>query len=444
LSDINKAHIIMLHKCNIISSLQLNSILKAINEIEEGSFTKVEEINHGGIGYYLAYEQCLVNILGIKVAGTLHTGRSRNDINATITRLKSRHIFLNLYSEIWNLRSKILQIAVGSLDIVMPIYSQYQPAMPATYGYYLLAIENNLRINQSYLKQLVNTINISPLGSASGAGTTIPINPNITAELLGFDYFSLNALSNISSRDLELMLLSSGTIFGVNISRIAQDYQIWCTQEFGFFDFPDNLCGISSAMPQKKNPYLLEKIKGKAISISGKLFSSLAIMQKTPFSNSVEVGTEALIGFDESFNELIKAIKLLELVIGSIKPIQSNMLKSNINGLTIATAIAEGLINHNTSFREAHGVVAQTINKAIKKKQDPLSAILALNNTLSSPTQWHLLFEYGNGPGKVSTELLLSEAISFLNSDALFLRSKVKKWKEANKLIIKMSEINIY
>lgn len=438
LSDINKAHIIMLNKCSIISSSQLYLILKAIKEIEENNFVKVKEINHYGIGHYLAYEQCLVNMLGVKVAGTLHTGRSRNDINATITRLKSRHVFLNLYSAIWNLRSEILQVAADSLNIVMPIYSQYQPAMPGTYGYYLLAIENTLRLNQHYLKQAIDSINTSTLGAVSGAGTTFPINPYITAKLLGFDHISPNALSSVASRDLELMLLSSGAMIGVNISRIAQDYQIWSTQEFSFFDFANSLCGISSAMPQKKNPYLLEKVKGKAINISGKLFASLAIMHKTPFSNSLEVGTEALIGFEESFNDLIKATKLLELIIQGAKPIQSNMIKSNLDGLTVATAISEVLVvERNISFREAHGIVAQTIVQAINNIQDPLSSILSLDNISSDPAQWHLLFEYGNGPGKVSTELMLSEAAALLNSDALFLRSKVDKWKKANELLEK-------
>ena len=234
------------------------------------------------------------------------------------------------------------------------------------------------------------------------------------------------------------MLLSSGAMIGVNISRIAQDYQIWSTQEFAFFDFSNSLCGISSAMPQKKNPYLLEKIKGKAINISGKLFASLAIMHKTPFSNSLEVGTEALIGFEESFNDLIKTTKWLELIIQGAKPIQSNMIKSNVDGLTVATAISEVLVvERNVSFREAHGIVAQTIAQAIDNIQDPLSSILALGNISSDPAQWHLLFEYGNGPGKVSTELMLSKAISLLNSDALFLRSKVNKWEKSNELLVK-------
>lgn len=436
LSDINKAHVIMLQKCNIISLPSARKILSAINKLEQQNFNIIKQIENYGIGNYLAYEQYLVNILGIKIAGNMHIARSRNDINATITRLKSRHVFINLYSAIWKLRSEILQVATNSLDIVMPVYSQYQAAMPGTYAYYLLAIENMIASHQLQLKQTISTINTSTMGAVCGSGTTFPIDLNIVTELLGFDYPISNALVSVASRNLELTLLSIGTMIGLTISRIAQDYQIWSTQEFAFFDIPDELCGISSTMPQKKNPYLLEKIKGKAISIIGKLVSALAVMQKTPFANSVEVGTESLIGFEETFNELIKAVRLLQLIIKNAKPIQSNMLKSNIGGLTIATAIAETLTRDSClSYRESYSRVAENIVAAINKGDDPLGSILQHGNFTYDLTKWHLLFEYGKGPGKASMEASLTEAILLLNSDALFFQNKVNKWNIASKLL---------
>src|SRR5262249_42866256 len=156
---------------------------------------------------------------------------------------------------------------------------------------------------------------------------------SITAKLLGFDNYLFNALTVVASRDLELMLLSTGAMLGATVSRIAQDYQLWTTLEFGLMDLPDNLCGISSSMPQKKNPYLLEKIKGKAIAISGALNSTLAIISKTPFGNSVEVGTEAFTNYIFSFDELIKAIRLLEIIVQEVKPIPENIHRSNTKGL---------------------------------------------------------------------------------------------------------------
>lgn len=444
LSDIDKAHIIMLSKCKIISKSQLYLILNTINDLEKTNFIQVRKIiEETGIGDYFAYEQYLVNKLGIKTAGVIHTGRSRNDINATLTRLKSRKVFSKVYSALWNLRAEILQVAAISSDIVMPIYSQYQPAIPATYSYYLLAIESGLARNQYLMKQIIGILNTSTLGAVSGGGTTFPIDLTITAKLLGFDHILHNALDTIANRDLELMLLSNGAILGVTISRIAQDYQLWSTQEFAFFDLPNNICGVSSAMPQKKNPYLLEKIKGKAINISGQLFSSLAAMQKTPFFNSLEVSTEALKNFTESFEELIKSISLLEIIIHNAKPITQNMINSNVKGLTVATVISDLLArNHNLSIREAHNLVGKTICEAINRKQNPLNSILALTKVSVDPTEWHLQFNYGKGAGSMSVEHMMKEAIDLLKFDGVFFHYQSKKWLEANELLKREVEVN--
>ncbi len=421
LSKINRAHVLMLTKCNILSKQYLNTILKTIKILETDNFNSIrQQANDPEIGFYLAYEQYLTNKIGIKVAGTIHAGRSRNDINVTIQHLKSKEIFSSFYSAIWSLRSTIIQIAAKNKDINMPIYSQYQPAMPATYAYYLLAIEESLAKNMSYSSQIIENLNISTLGACSGAGTSFAINPKITANLLGFNYTSTNALSAIATRDVELHLLSIASIIGTTISRIAQDYQLWTTNEFKFFDLPDRLCGISSAMPQKKNPYLLEKIKGKAVNISSKLFAALTIIQKTPFANSVEVGTEAFINYQETFDELIKAIKLLELVIEGAKPIQKNIIRSNIEGLTISALLAEKIVqNKHVSFREAHDIIGNTISEAIANNKDPIHNILSLSKeTKVNAQDAHKLLEYGGGPGNNSISNMFKQAVKILNIDS--------------------------
>lgn len=427
LSKINNVHVRMLKDCEIISPAQETALLTAIQKLEAENFASVHLINDCSIGFYLAYEQRLIEILGVETAGIIHTGRSRNDINATIQRLKSKAIFKKLYKALWSLRSDILQVAEKNTHVSMPIYSQYQAAMPATYAYYLIAIENSLASMQAKLRHMVDDVNTATLGAASGAGTTYPINPNITADLLGFGVEMPNALTVVASRDLELMLLSVGSILGVTISRIAQDFHMWLTKEFSLFELPDRLCGISSAMPQKKNPYLLEKIKGKAIGISGKLAAAMATMHKVPFANSVEVGTESLIGYIESFCELIKAIELLSLIVQGAKPIKKNMDRSNKEGLTVATAVAEYIARKNKiSCREAHSIVAQTINKALQENLNPLEMTLSLAQEISpDPDVWHKDFEYGNGPGVQSTVKMLKNSVNNLNDDGNFFNAKL-------------------
>lgn len=440
LTKINQAHAIMLNKCNIISNFQLSALLRGIKEVSQNSYLEVQEINNPVIGYYLAYEQVLVKKIGIKAAGVLHTARSRNDVNATIVRLKSRHIFLNLYKAIWGLRSELLKTAKKYLNTSMPIYSQYQPAMPGSYSYYLLGIEGALISNQSNLLDCLKFINISPLGSGAGGGTSFSINPQITAKLLGFKNSSFNALSGVATRDAEVNLLTFGAMLGVNLSRIAQDYQIWSTQEFNFFDFPDTICGISSAMPQKKNPYLLEKIKGKAAAFSGQLFATLSAMQKTPFSNSVEIG-EALRTVEDSFNELIIAIKMLKLVIASATPKEDNMIKSNEIGLTIASGVAESMVNETLSFKEAYSIVAKNLSDSQDHRL--LEKVLSLTNISSDSKDWHKLFEYGNGPGEKSTQRMLVTAEKSLVLHANIFYSLSNEWDRAHSLLAQEIRKNI-
>jgi argininosuccinate lyase len=419
LSKINKVHLLMLRECNIISEKKASLILEIIENLEKEKFNSIiKNANNPEIGYYLAFEQYLIDKIGVDMAGAIHTGRSRNDINVTIQRLKSRKVFVSLYSAIWNLRSTIIQIAQKNIDINMPIYSQYQPAMPATYAYYLLAVENSLAANAFSLQQMREILYISPLGACSGAGTSFPIDPTITAKELGFKHTAANALHVIASRDPELSLLSIASIIGGNISRVAHDYQLWSTNEFNFFDIPDSLCGISSAMPQKKNPYLLEKIKGKAISISGKFFTALSTVHKTPFSNSLEVGTEAFIDYLNSFDEIIKSIKLLELIIEKAIPIKENMMKSNVQGLTVSTIISEELSRkNNITFREAHNIVGELISEAINNKQNPVDAISKLCNTFNIEDS-HNLLNFGGGPSDRSVKLMIKSAKELLNKDS--------------------------
>ncbi len=425
ISKINKAHITMLEKCNIISQEQLTILWNSIEKLELEDFKSIREnANNPEKGYYLAYEEYLVDEIGIEIAGKIHAGRSRNDINATIQRLKSREIFYSLYSAIWNLRSTILHVADRSREIEMPMYSQYQPAMPANYSYYLLAIENSLAQHVHSLQHLIPTLNTSLLGACSGAGTTFSINPKITSELLGFKNIFNNALNVVATRDAELTLLAISAIIGTTISRIAQDFQLWTTNEFRFFELPDRLCGISSTMPQKKNPYLLEKIKGKAISISSEFNFALSTIQKTSFTNSVEVGTEAFINYQEKFEELIRAIKLLELIIEGAEPVEKNMSRSNLQGLTIATIFAESLTKtKNISFREAHDIIGKTIVQAIDKGNSPLDALFALDSNFKTlMNKKHYLLEYGCGPGRKSESKMFKRAVNILKNDSVVYR----------------------
>ncbi|MBF5059530.1 lyase family protein [Candidatus Neptunochlamydia vexilliferae] len=423
LSKINRAHVAMLKKTRIITPDQAKRLIEGVEALEKGDFATVRAIDGPGVGFYLAYEEKLIEQTGIKTGGLIHIGRSRNDINATLQRLQTKEIYQALSQSLWRLRSTLLCQGECYKNLPMPIYSQYQPAMPATYGYYLTGVEEALALQSKSLLSLSSLLEASPLGAGAGGGTTYPIDPEKSAEELPFKKGPAHALTAVASRDLELTLLALGATLGTTISRVAQDYHLWLTKEFEFFSLPDRLCGISSTMPQKKNPYLLEKIKGKAIQMTGAFTTAAATMHKVPFGNSVEVGTEALTGYYSSFSSLIQSLELLSLIIEGAEPLPKNMIRSITKGLTAAAPLAEGLSQASSlTFREAHEAVGKAILKAEAKGEDPLEALLSLHETFpKDPNHWHDLLEYGKGPGPHSLQQILETAHSRLRNSHPFI-----------------------
>lgn len=436
LSAINEAHLLMLMKQNIIGKDIIVKIIRQIQYYKSNNFSDIK--NQPMLrGTYLAYESHLIESLGMEIAGVIHTGRSRNDINAILFKLLARDLYINIYKILWSLRQTILLQAKQYMTVTMPIYSQFQTALPGSYAYYLLAIESELARDLESFQLLYHNLMQSPLGAGAGAGTSFPIDPKVTANYLGFTEVNANALDAVASRDLALQLLSNLSITGTTLSRIAQDYQLWTTQEFSLFELPDELSGGSSMMPQKKNPYLLEKIKGKSILPTGQLMSMLAIMQKTPFSNSVEVGTEALQGFESSFKSIIDAATLLKLIIAQAKPVEENMLRSCKNGLTMSVCVTETLVKSGIPFREAHTRVGEAISIALDNHESPYDAICKLlpdNTPVIELNEWRNAFEFGGGCSQDSVLTQINLAEKRLRSDSHWLHNAIYHWNTAHQL----------
>lgn len=438
LTAINEAHLIMLLKCGLLSERVVLQLLEKVEQIAEEDFKAI--LGHSyQRGVYWHYESFLIESLGMEIGGSIHLARSRNDINATIFNLFLRDAYKEIYAVLWELRSVILQKASQSQNVEMPCYSQFQPAFPATYAHYLLAVAEALHRDQGALQDLYQQLNTSHLGTGAGGGTSFPIDMSLSSNLLGFTKISINALDSVASRDLALRFLSVLTILGTLIGRIAQDFQLWTTQEFSFFTLPEELCGISSMMPQKKNPYLLEKIKGKMANLTGHFMGSLMAMQKTPFSNSVEVGTEALADFNQAINLIKDGMTILKFIIQEAQPISKNMTKSSYNGAVIATSVSDMLVREKrVPFRDAYLSVSHTLKNSLDKNEDPVSAILKLlpdpYHEKKDGKYWRKTLEYGAGPGDKSSELCLDQSITFLQKDGQWFQKKINLWKQSEEL----------
>ena len=438
LAAIDEAHLLMLGEAELLPAESVRAVLDAIRQMSDAGFPSLAT-SIAPRGTYLLYEGALIDRLGLDLGGITHLGRSRNDINACLFRLRLREQFTAVYRHLWRLRSTLARRATETLDVAAPVYSQFQPGLPGTVAFHLLAVEQALGRDQMALQQLLDDLDTSPMGACAGGGSTFAIRPERTAELLGFRTTCRSALDAVASRDLALRLLAAVAISGMHVSRLAQDFQIWTTREHSLFSLPDTLAGGSSMMPQKKNPYLLEMIKGRATRATGHWVNATATMQGTPFSNSVEVGTEAMVGVEDALRDYGEAARLMALVVLGAEPNPEAMQRSIDDGVVIAAAVSDARVRvTGAPFRRVHHEVGASVTRALEDGEPASAAIAALmpedSPAPSSALEWAHLYEYGGGPGRRSTLGTLAHAERALERDAAWLRDVRARWSAADAL----------
>ncbi|HEX4700957.1 MAG TPA: lyase family protein, partial [Pseudonocardiaceae bacterium] len=234
-----------------------------------------------------------------------------------------------------------------------------------------------------------------PLGAGAVAGTDLPIDTRRTAALLGFAAPTTHALDAVASRDVALRLLATATGLAVTLSRLAADLQLWSTVEFGFVGFPDRLVGGSSAMPQKRNAFLLEHVRAKPGQALGALAAAASTMATTSFTNSIEVGTEAVASVWHGLAAVTDAVLLSQVLISGARPEPVRMLTRATDGFTTATFLANRLMRDGMPFRTAHRVVGTAVRAAVDAGTTRLDGV---GETPDIPTVVRAQ-AYGGGPG---------------------------------------------
>ncbi|MDQ1515471.1 MAG: argininosuccinate lyase [Actinomycetota bacterium] len=365
-SRVDRAHLVMLAEEGLVARAAAATLLIEIERLRAGRFAALDG-TEARRGRYLLYEDWLAARLGEGIAGILRTGRSRNDLNATVLLLRLRPPVERLLSETLRLQAILLAGARRHAATVMPGYTHYQPAVPTTYGHHLGGVARALDRDLEALGAAAVGLDTSPLGAGTGHGTAQPINPVRTAALLGFTRPAPHSLDAVASRDVVLRLLAAAAVLGVTVSRLAADLLLWTTAEFAFLELPDELVGSSSAMPQKRNPFLLEHVKGRSARAAGAFVAAATAMHATPFANSVAVGTEGCAGAVEALDAAADSVTLLRLVVAGARPQPAAMLARATAGQITATAWAERLVaEEGLSFREAHRVVGRLLTDADK------------------------------------------------------------------------------
>jgi len=441
-TTVDQAHLIMLMEENIVPKDKVIKILKEIKSLQKSRYRSLKN-KKAQRGWYILYENELIKKLGSDVGGCLHTGRSRNDLYATMFRLKLREPFKKLGELSLDLNDTILKSSKKYKDIIIPLHTQMQPAVPSTYGHYLLGIANSLNRDIENLLNAFNEIDFSPLGAGAVGGTSIPINPKRTAMLLGFKKTNDISIDSIASYNYVLNILAALSILNVTISRFGEDLHNWSTKEFDFIEMSKNLTGKSSMMPQKSNPFVIEHIKGIASSNAGYLLSSISTMQKTSFSNAIEVKKDATKSLFPSIKDTIDLLKILKIVVEGIKPKKNIMDKNYYYSFTAATYLSEKLVLKNYySFREAYNLVGSIVQEALSEEKpfkdiceirlkdklgkEDLSEILDYSNIVKNT-------KYGGGPGGNSFNRIFNSIKKDIENLRNIITEKEKNWKESDK-----------
>ncbi|MEV1025819.1 argininosuccinate lyase [Streptomyces sp. NPDC050264] len=374
ISTVDLAHIVMLVESGLLPGEAGARLITAVRQLRDSGFRELAGLD-APRGAYLMYEGHLSEQLGADVGGKLHTARSRNDIKATVTAMRLRDELGGLYEQLARQQGVLLSRARAHADVVMPVYTHFQPAMPVSYGYYLAGIAAALDRDLAALAHTIDELGRCPLGAGAVAGTDLPINPERTALLLGFTAPPLHATDAVAARDTVLRALAVAASAAVTLSRLATDLQLWSTQEFGFVDFPERLVGGSSAMPQKRNAFLLEHVKAKAALAVGAWTAAASAMKSTPFTNSIEVGTEAVSVAWPALAAVRDAVLLGQVLVSGARPVAERMEARAKEGFVTATVVANRMVAQGVPFRTAHHVVGAAVRRAVESGAGELTDV---------------------------------------------------------------------
>ncbi len=353
------AHITMLFEQGIVTDEEKDRIIEGLQEIkleiESGkiNFTEKDEDIHMGV------EGLLIKKLG-DTGKKLHTARSRNDQVAVDTRLYVKKEIKNILEGLAYMEHVLLDKAEKYYDKIMIGFTHMQHAQPVTVGFHLMAYFQMFRRDMERFKDVYERTDFCPLGSCALAGTTIPIDRHRTAELLGFSKVTENAMDSVSDRDYILELISAAAICMMHISRFAEEFVYWNSQEFGYISIDDSFCTGSSIMPQKKNPDMAELLRGKVGRVYGNLFQLLTVMKGTPLAYNKDF-QEDKEGLFDTVDTLKKSLLIFAKMIEKTEFCLENINKHLSKGFLNATDIAEHLVKINIPFREAHEIVGKMV-----------------------------------------------------------------------------------
>ena len=368
--DINGsiAHVEMLFKQKIISFKVKNKIIYGLTKIEKEISKKKFEFNKKYEDIHMNIEKRLFQIIG-EEAGYIHTARSRNDQVITDFKIWIRTSTKDINIAIDKVIKSTLKLAEKNIDTIMPGFTHLKNAQAISFAHYLMAYVEMFNRDKKRFTNNLENLHENPLGVAALTGTSFNIDRNYTSKKLGFKKPTNNSIDTVSDRDFVLDFLYSVSVCSMHISRIAEELIIWSSDGFNLIHLSDKVVTGSSIMPQKKNPDLLEYLRGKSGNSYGNLFSMLTILKGLPLSYFKDLQDDKEIVF-KSNDTLINCLKIFDEILKNTSPNKKKMLELASSGYITATDLADYLVkNHSMSFRKAYQKTAAIVNLAEKKKK---------------------------------------------------------------------------
>ena len=361
------AHAKMLAKQGIIPVRDARKIVRGLKtiqaEIEQGHFrfSAADEDIHMNI------ERRLTEKIG-PAGGMLHTARSRNDQVVLDMRLFLREEVGWVIDALKALQRALALAAKRNIDVIMPGYTHLQRAQPVLFAHHLLAYHDMFERDRRRFSESLQRINVLPLGSGALAGTSLPIDRAYVARLLAFPRISKNSIDAVSDRDFLLEFVAASSILFVHLSRLADEWVLWSSQEFSFIELPDEYCTGSSMMPQKKNPDVPELIRGKTGRVFGHLQALLTIMKGLPLAYNRDLQEDKIPLFD-TVDTVKASLEMMREIIERVKVKGERTLAAAQDGFMNATDLADYLVDRGVPFRSAHEIAGRVVQHCIGQRR---------------------------------------------------------------------------
>ena len=358
------AHVQMLGQTGILS-------LEEAEQIQDGLKALLRDLEAGELHFDIANEDIHMNmevLLTEKIgplAGKLHTARSRNDQVATDMHLYLKEQLGHVLDKLANLNSVLLDLAEKHVETIMPGYTHLQHAQPISFAHHLMAYYNMFQRDSERFAFNLKHTDLSPLGAAALAGTTFPINRQLSSDLLGFQQPYTNSLDAVSDRDFILEFLSNASILMMHMSRFCEEIINWCSFEYQYISLSDSFSTGSSIMPQKKNPDMAELIRGKTGRVYGHLLGLLIVMKSLPLAYNKDL-QEDKEGMFDTVETILNSLDVLAGMLSSMQVNKAKMQQSTENDFSNATELADYLAEKGLPFREAHEIVGKLVLDSIK------------------------------------------------------------------------------